>query len=216
MIVRDSGKHCGSPKGVLGVGFFGSLKHNAPGSEKPPYPHCPKNRTAKAVITPYKAITYSGRQITRSPLLVPYANPRPGSGSQRAEFMLTCLLWSAGIGYRTLKTLWKNNRRLLDSNKSEEPRRLKQTFSLPAAAQLAKETCHFTGYCKKPLIQQQEYSATRNAHTCAPQCLIDWLARSCRAEEILTPGESVYHSVGCTVFLFKLIKQSGGDQWYSH
>lgn len=114
MIVRDSGKHCGSPKGVLGVGFFESLKHNAPGSEKPSYHRCPKNRTAKTAVTPRRAITYSGRQITRSPLLVPYANPRPGSGSQRAEFMLTCLLWSAGIGYRTLKTLWNNNRRLLD------------------------------------------------------------------------------------------------------
>lgn len=103
------GKHFGSPKEVsrllfiLGGGCPSSIMPQS--SKELPYSHCPKKRVTKAVRTRRKAITYSGRQITRSPLLVPYANPRPGSGSQRAEFMLTCLLWSAGIGYRTLKTL---------------------------------------------------------------------------------------------------------------
>lgn len=114
LILRDSGKHCGSPKEVLGIGIFGSLKHK----KSHIIPTTLRTEGPKQlylyVVSPCKASTYSGRQITRSPLLVPYANPRPGSGSQRAEFMLTCLLWSAGIGYRTLKTLWNNNRRLLD------------------------------------------------------------------------------------------------------
>lgn len=115
------GKHFGSPKEVsrllfiLGGGCPSSIMPQS--SKELPYSHCPKKRVTKAVITRRKAITYSGRQITRSPLLVPYANPRPGSGSQRAEFMLTCLLWSAGIGYRTLKTLWNKDRKLLDKTK---------------------------------------------------------------------------------------------------
>lgn len=114
LIVRDSGKHCDSPKEILGIGIFGSLKHK----KSHVIPITLRTEWLKQlhlhVVSTCKASTYSGRQITRSPLLVPYANPRPGSGSQRAEFMLTCLLWSAGIGYRTLKTLWNNNSRLLD------------------------------------------------------------------------------------------------------
>lgn len=42
--------------------------------------------------------THTGRQMTRSPLLVPYARPIPGSGSQRAELMLTWRRWSGAMG----------------------------------------------------------------------------------------------------------------------
>lgn len=63
--------------------------------------------------------TYSGRQITKSPLLVPYANPKPGSGNQRAEFMLTCRLWSAGIGYKTLNTLWGKKQKKVSESKRQ-------------------------------------------------------------------------------------------------
>lgn len=147
LIVRDSGKHCSSPKEILTIGVSGSPKHKK--SHAIPtslwtewfYLH---------VVLSCKASTHSGRQITRSPLLVPYANPRPGSGSQRAEFMLTCLLWSAGIGYRTLKTLCNNNRRLLDRTIQGRRDREAQT-NFPAAAQMVIETCHFTRCCKKPL-----------------------------------------------------------------
>jgi len=46
-------------------------------------------------------------------------------------------------------------------------------FCLPAAAQLVKEACHFTGCCNKPLNQQQAQATARNAHTRAPKCLTD-------------------------------------------
>lgn len=138
LILRDSGKPCGSPKEALGIGVYGSLKHK----KRHVIPTTLRTEWLKQfylhVVSSCKASTYSGRQITRSPLLVPYANPRPGSGSQRAEFMLTCLLWSAGIGYRTLKTLWNNNRRLLDT--TIQGRRAKEAqTNFPAAAQMAIE-----------------------------------------------------------------------------
>lgn len=150
LIVRDSGKHCGSPKEVLRIGGFGSLKHKKRHVIPTPLRTEWLKQLYLHVVSLYQASTYSGRQITRSPLLVPYANPRPGSGSQRAEFMLTCLLWSAGIGYRTLKTLCNNNRRLLDRTIQGRKARETQT-NFPAAAQMVIETCHSKRCCKKPL-----------------------------------------------------------------
>lgn len=49
LIVRDSGKRCGGPKGVLGVGFLGPSSTMLQGSEMLYHPHHP-NRTAKAVL----------------------------------------------------------------------------------------------------------------------------------------------------------------------